>query len=249
MTRPRPGRGRRSMRLRPCGRPGSVACPMPSHWDAEPGTRIGRQLPQSNRRNSNTGGGNRTHTGVPPQRILSPQRLPFRHAGAVRVDHSRGSQSARILRLATERQCVAFIRSHDATKRAETPHRYHAKADLTICSNPPSCLHATPIIPDAGTACAVRRPGSTVWLGFSRTVHLGSLRGCPGGAPLRSRADKDVDRLIPPGMDHVPVALPKRIPSATRGQGWKGAVVPANSARGWRGPEHLLGWLLHAQRP
>src|SRR5262249_40871563 len=30
---------------------------------------------------SNTGGGNRTHTGVPPQRILSPQRLPFRHAG------------------------------------------------------------------------------------------------------------------------------------------------------------------------
>src|SRR5262249_12477244 len=30
-----------------------------------------------------TGGGNRTHTGVTPQRILSPQRLPFRHAGAL----------------------------------------------------------------------------------------------------------------------------------------------------------------------
>ncbi len=30
-----------------------------------------------------TGGGNRTHTGVPAQRILSPQRLPFRHAGAI----------------------------------------------------------------------------------------------------------------------------------------------------------------------
>ena len=27
------------------------------------------------------GGGSRTHTGVPPRRILSPLRLPFRHAG------------------------------------------------------------------------------------------------------------------------------------------------------------------------
>ena len=27
-------------------------------------------------RKSSTGGGNRTHTGVPAQRILSPQRLP-----------------------------------------------------------------------------------------------------------------------------------------------------------------------------
>src|SRR5271157_3396142 len=34
-----------------------------------------------NRRKSSTGGGIRTHTGVPAQRILSPQRLPFRHAG------------------------------------------------------------------------------------------------------------------------------------------------------------------------
>ena len=33
------------------------------------------------RRCVNTGGGIRTHTGVPAQRILSPQRLPFRHAG------------------------------------------------------------------------------------------------------------------------------------------------------------------------
>ncbi len=33
-------------------------------------------------RNSNTGGGSRTHTGVSAQRILSPQRLPFRHAGS-----------------------------------------------------------------------------------------------------------------------------------------------------------------------
>jgi hypothetical protein len=32
---------------------------------------------------ANTGGGSRTHTGVPAQRILSPQRLPFRHAGIV----------------------------------------------------------------------------------------------------------------------------------------------------------------------
>ena|GEM_PF-6128088 len=29
----------------------------------------------------NTGGGIRTHTGVTPRRILSPLRLPFRHAG------------------------------------------------------------------------------------------------------------------------------------------------------------------------
>ena len=29
-----------------------------------------------------TGGGSRTHTGVSAQRILSPQRLPFRHAGS-----------------------------------------------------------------------------------------------------------------------------------------------------------------------
>ncbi len=29
-----------------------------------------------------TGGGIRTHTRVPPERILSPQRLPFRHAGS-----------------------------------------------------------------------------------------------------------------------------------------------------------------------
>ena len=33
-------------------------------------------------RNSNTGGGSRTHTLVPQERILSPQRLPFRHAGS-----------------------------------------------------------------------------------------------------------------------------------------------------------------------
>ena len=31
---------------------------------------------------SHTGGGSRTHTGVSAQRILSPQRLPFRHAGS-----------------------------------------------------------------------------------------------------------------------------------------------------------------------
>jgi hypothetical protein len=35
----------------------------------------------TNRRKSSTGGGIRTHTVVPHQRILSPQRLPFRHAG------------------------------------------------------------------------------------------------------------------------------------------------------------------------
>ena len=35
-----------------------------------------------NHRESNTGGGSRTHTGVSAQRILSPQRLPFRHAGS-----------------------------------------------------------------------------------------------------------------------------------------------------------------------
>jgi hypothetical protein len=29
----------------------------------------------------NTGGGSRTHTPLPRERILSPQRLPFRHAG------------------------------------------------------------------------------------------------------------------------------------------------------------------------
>ena len=36
--------------------------------------------PKATRRTQNTGGGNRTHTGVPAQRILSPQRLPFRQA-------------------------------------------------------------------------------------------------------------------------------------------------------------------------
>ncbi len=36
-----------------------------------------------NRHKSNTGGGIRTHTGVTAQRILSPQRLPFRHAGVI----------------------------------------------------------------------------------------------------------------------------------------------------------------------
>ena len=30
----------------------------------------------------NAGGGSRTHMGVPPRRILSPLRMPFRHAGA-----------------------------------------------------------------------------------------------------------------------------------------------------------------------
>ena len=38
-----------------------------------------------------TGGGIRTHPGVPPQRILSPQRLPFRHAGNRKVIDERGS--------------------------------------------------------------------------------------------------------------------------------------------------------------
>lgn len=31
---------------------------------------------------TNAGGGSRTHTALPGQRILSPQRLPFRHAGS-----------------------------------------------------------------------------------------------------------------------------------------------------------------------
>jgi hypothetical protein len=31
---------------------------------------------------ANAGGGSRTHMGVAPRRILSPLRLPFRHAGA-----------------------------------------------------------------------------------------------------------------------------------------------------------------------
>src|SRR6185437_8578815 len=39
----------------------------------------------ADRPDSSTGGGNRTHTGVPPRRILSPLRLPFRHAGTVLV--------------------------------------------------------------------------------------------------------------------------------------------------------------------
>jgi hypothetical protein len=34
---------------------------------------------------ANAGGGNRTHTGVTPRRILSPLRLPFRHAGQVGI--------------------------------------------------------------------------------------------------------------------------------------------------------------------
>ena len=40
------------------------------------------------------GGGSRTHTGVPPQRILSPQRLPFRHAGWL-VERSRHPPASR----------------------------------------------------------------------------------------------------------------------------------------------------------
>ncbi len=40
------------------------------------------------------GGGSRTHTGVAPQRILSPRRLPFRHAGrAARERPSRDYRS------------------------------------------------------------------------------------------------------------------------------------------------------------
>jgi hypothetical protein len=35
-----------------------------------------RKCPPTIRGKFNAGGGNRTHTGVPPQRILSPQRLP-----------------------------------------------------------------------------------------------------------------------------------------------------------------------------
>ncbi len=31
--------------------------------------------------NAGTGGGTRTRTGIAPQRILSPLRLPFRHTG------------------------------------------------------------------------------------------------------------------------------------------------------------------------
>jgi hypothetical protein len=33
-----------------------------------------------------TGGGIRTHTGITAQTILSPQRLPFRHAGKVLIE-------------------------------------------------------------------------------------------------------------------------------------------------------------------
>ena len=44
----------------------------------------------------NAGGGNRTHTGGPDQRILSPQRLPFRHAGRPLIGrYVDGSQAAR----------------------------------------------------------------------------------------------------------------------------------------------------------
>jgi hypothetical protein len=40
---------------------------------------------------SSTGGGIRTHTLVPQERILSPQRLPFRHAGNRSAIEERGS--------------------------------------------------------------------------------------------------------------------------------------------------------------
>ena len=41
-----------------------------------------RDLPDWDGLIQSTGGGSRTHTGVCAQRILSPQRLPFRHAGS-----------------------------------------------------------------------------------------------------------------------------------------------------------------------
>ena len=44
-----------------------------------------------------TGGGIRTHTLVPRERILSPQRLPFRHAGV--SDDRRGRRIGRAIRI------------------------------------------------------------------------------------------------------------------------------------------------------
>ena len=45
---------------------------------------IGKYPPTIHRK-FNAGGRIRTHTGVPPQRVLSPQFLPFRHAGTIRI--------------------------------------------------------------------------------------------------------------------------------------------------------------------
>ena len=47
-----------------------------------PESRKYRDLPGWDGLIQSTGGGSRTHTGVSAQRILSPQRLPFRHAGS-----------------------------------------------------------------------------------------------------------------------------------------------------------------------
>ena len=47
-----------------------------------PESRKFRDLPGWDGLIPSTGGGSRTHTGVSAQRILSPQRLPFRHAGS-----------------------------------------------------------------------------------------------------------------------------------------------------------------------
>jgi hypothetical protein len=49
---------------------------MPPQCDLGGVTKSVSHLPVQYRRTSNTGGGNRTHTHVPAQRILSHQRLP-----------------------------------------------------------------------------------------------------------------------------------------------------------------------------
>ena len=54
------------------------------------GSKYSYCAPPGNRRKLNTGGGNRTHTGVTPRRILSPLRLPFRHAGDAGLVSSTG---------------------------------------------------------------------------------------------------------------------------------------------------------------
>ena len=58
----------------------------------------------------NTGGGIRTHTLVPQERILSPQRLPFRHAGMVGAQRTSTASS----RIKMGARPVWFADSDDA---------------------------------------------------------------------------------------------------------------------------------------
>jgi hypothetical protein len=100
-----------------------------------------------------TGGGIRTHTRVTPERILSPQRLPFRHAGRDSPDHG-PRVSARQTQAAANRSCTT--RSTEGVGFEPTDWRSQSTVFKTVPIN-----HSGTPPKDSHSATTTRQPQVT----------------------------------------------------------------------------------------